>query len=83
MNPRPSVPFVPSVLFPGLLASCLILLSGCQSWPKDAYIQGAKSTVNTPWGPSTMEADMIATGSAARNISLPESPTVSTVPKKK
>lgn len=65
------------------LLSTLILwiVSGCQSWPKDAYIQGAKSTVNTPWGPSTLEAEMIATGSAARNISLPETPTIA--PKKK
>lgn len=54
------------------LASALLCLSGCQQWPKDAYIQGAKSTVNTPWGPSTLEAEIIATGSAAKNISLPE-----------
>lgn len=51
-------------------------LTGCQSWPRDAYVQGAKSTVNTPWGPSTFTADIMATGSAARNISLPEQPVV-------
>lgn len=59
---------------PAALILASLLLSGCQSWPKDAYIQGAKSTVNTPWGPMTQEADMIATGTAARNISLPELP---------
>jgi len=57
-----------------LLAS--LALSGCQSWPKDAYVQGAKSTVNTPWGPSTFSADIMATGTAAKNISLPEQPVV-------
>ena len=58
------------------LVACLILFvfftSGCQNWPKDAYIQDAKSTVNTPWGPSTLEAGIIATGKAAANISLPD-----------
>ncbi len=48
------------------------LCQSCHNWPKDSYIQGAKSTVNTPWGPSTLEADIVATGTAAKNISLPE-----------
>lgn len=51
-------------------------LSGCHNFPRDAYIQGAKSTVNTPWGPSTLQAEIMATGTAARNISLPETPVV-------
>lgn len=63
-----------------LLILCLVTLAGCQSWPKDSYIQNAQSTVNTPWGPSTLSADIIATGLAAKNISLPESPT-KTLPK--
>jgi hypothetical protein len=48
----------------------LILSTGCQNWPKDSYIQGAKSTVNTPWGPSTLEAEVIATGKAAQEMSI-------------
>jgi hypothetical protein len=50
-------------LLPLLLLS---LLSGCHNWPKDSYIEGAKSTINTPWGPSTLEANVIATGTAAK-----------------
>jgi len=61
-----------------LLAALCLSFAGCQSWPKDAYIQGAKSTVNAPWGPSTLEAEIIATGTAAKNITIPE-----IVPKKK
>jgi hypothetical protein len=54
-----------------LLAVVLLsLLAGCaQGWPKDSYIENAKSTVNTPWGPSTQEASVIATGTAANNAS--------------
>lgn len=63
---------LPVFLLLGLLV--LALAAGCQSWPRDAYIQGAKSTVNTPWGPMTQEADILATGTAAKNISLPELP---------
>lgn len=55
-----------------LAAIAITTLSGCQTWPRDAYIQGAKSTVNTPWGPMTQEAEMMATGKAAQNISLPD-----------
>lgn len=54
------------------------LCSGCHNFPRDGYVQGMKSTVNTPWGPSTIEADILATGSAARNISLPEMPAPAT-----
>jgi len=57
------------LLFPTLV------LTGCvHNFPKDAYGQGVKSTVNTPWGPSTLEVEILATGSAAKNISLPETP---------
>lgn len=51
-------------------------LAGCHNFPKDSYGQGVKSTINTPWGPSTLEVDIIATGTAAKNISLPETPVV-------
>lgn len=61
-----------------IITVALAGFAGCQSWPKDSYIQGAKSVVNTPWGPSTLEAEMIATGAAAKNISLPETPVQST-----
>jgi len=49
-------------------------LAGCHSFPKDSYGQGVKSTINTPWGPSTLEVEILATGTAAKNISLPETP---------
>ncbi len=59
------------------LAAALALasaLTGCHNFPRDAYGQGVKSTINTPWGPSTLEVEIIATGTAAKNISLPETP---------
>lgn len=59
-----------------------LALSGCHNFPKDSYGQNVKSTVNTPWGPSTLEVGIIATGTAARNISLPESPVVKDTVKK-
>ncbi len=46
------------------------LATGCTALPKNAYMRGVKSTINTPWGPSTMEAAEVATGTAARNITL-------------
>ncbi len=61
-----------SVFFSIVSIASLCGLTGCQSWPKDAYIQDAESTVNTPWGPSTFKAGIIATGSAAKTITLPE-----------
>ena len=63
-----------------LAIAILAALSGCHNFPRDSYGQDVKSTVNTPWGPSTLEVGIIATGSAARNISLPETPVA---PKKK
>lgn len=51
-----------------------IVLTGCHNFPRDSYGQGVKSTINTPWGPSTLEVEIIATGTAAKNISLPETP---------
>jgi hypothetical protein len=66
-----------------LIAIALLAgLCGCHNFPRDSYGQDVKSTVNTPWGPSTLEVGIIATGSAARNISLPET-TVIPPPKKK
>lgn len=57
-----------------LLLLCLVALTSvsCSSWPKDSYIENAKTTVNTPWGPSTSEAGVIATGKAAQNASIQE-----------
>lgn len=53
-----------------LLSLLIVLTAGCQSWPKDSLIQGAESTVNTPWGPSTIKADVIATGKAAQLVTI-------------
>ena len=55
-------------------AAILAILTGCHNFPRDSYGQGVKSTINTPWGPSTLEVEIIATGTAAKNISLPETP---------
>lgn len=46
----------------------VLVLAGCQSWPKDSYIKNAESVVNTPWGPSTLKASVVATGAAAKNL---------------
>lgn len=54
------------------LCGALSLLAGCHNWPKDSLLKNAKSTVNTPWGPSTIEAGVIATGAAARNLTESE-----------
>jgi hypothetical protein len=50
-----------------ILALAVIpLVTGCtHHWPKDSYIQGATSTINTPWGPSVQRINVLATGSAA------------------
>ncbi len=48
----------------------IVAMVGCHHWPKDSYIQGASSTINTPWGPSTQKAEIIATGKAAQNASV-------------
>lgn len=61
-----------------LSALCLLLsvlwFSGCmnQPLPKDAYIKGVHSKIVTPWGTSEQIIDEAATGTAARNASLPE-----------
>ncbi len=57
-----------------LLLLLAFALGGCRTWPKDAYIQDPKSTINTPWGPQTLQASMIATGTAAKNITVGECP---------
>lgn len=55
---------------PIFLVLLALALTGCgHQFPKDSYIEGAKSTINTPWGPSTIEANVIATGTAANNTS--------------
>lgn len=60
-----------------LLLPFFLLCAGCVGgWPKDAYIQGAKSKVNTPWGSSEKSADIMATGSAANNIAKPDQPLI-------
>ncbi len=48
-----------------LLALIAASLAGCASVPKDTYIRGGKLVINTPWGPSTLEGEVIATGKAA------------------
>lgn len=50
-----------------LLALLLVaLLGGCaQHLPTNAYMKGVKSEVNTPWGPSKLDIDEVATGTAA------------------
>lgn len=57
-------------LFAGVILLLTSLLTpGCATkWPNNAYIKDAKSTINTPWGPSTIEAAVIATGDAAKNL---------------
>lgn len=55
----------------------LLCLSGCftHNLPRDAYMQGAHSKIVTPWGTHELVIDMAATGTAAKNITVPE-PTV-------
>ena len=61
-----------------IFASVLLAsLAGCHNFPRDSYGQNVESTINTPWGPSTLKVGIIATGTAAKNISLPESPIAS------
>ena len=62
-----------------LLPLCLCvfvvqLCSGCFShnFPRDAYIKGAHSKIVTPWGTSELVIDEAATGTAAKNASLPD-----------
>ena len=53
---------------------CSLLFSGCFShnFPKDAYLKGAHSKIVTPWGTSELVVDEAATGTAAKNASLPD-----------
>lgn len=58
-----------------LCASVLpFLLSGCftHNLPRDAFMQGAHSKIVTPWGTHELVIDMAATGTAAKNVTLPE-----------
>lgn len=59
--------FLLSLLFPVLFAGCVN-----PTWPKDSYITNADVQVNTPWGSVKQHADVISTGTAARNASKPE-----------
>ncbi len=59
-----------------VLTFCLILsliaaLSGCMSHslPKDTYMRGVKSKINTPWGSHELQLEEAATGTAAKNAS--------------
>lgn len=47
------------------------LLSGCISHdlPKDAYMRGVKSEINTPWGSHKLDIEEAGTGVAAKNAS--------------
>ncbi len=48
----------------------LSLLSGCSSLPKDSLVRGLKIGA-TPWSPG-VDAEVIATGSAAKNLTEAE-----------
>lgn len=50
------------------------LLTGCFSHnlPRDAFMQGAHHKIVTPWGTSELVIDMAATGTAAKNVTLPD-----------
>lgn len=63
--------------------SAVLLLSGCVSHnlPKDSYMQGVHSKIVTPWGTGEMLIDMAATGTAAKNVTLPEPPPAKPAPK--
>lgn len=53
------------------------LLSGCISkhnLPSNSFMQGVTSKISTPWGSHELVIDMAATGEAAKNISLPDTP---------
>ena len=54
----------------------LLCLSGCFSHnlPRDAFMQGAHSKIVTPWGTHELVIDMAATGTAAKNVTLPDAP---------
>lgn len=53
-----------------LLTSLLLLVSGCTSIPKDSLVRGLK-VGSTPWTP-TVDAEVIATGKAASNLTAEE-----------
>lgn len=60
-----------------LLLLVPLLGAGCVSkhtLPTNAYMQGVTSEINTPWGSHKLIIDMAATGEAAKNISLPDTP---------
>jgi hypothetical protein len=53
-----------------VLAVLAFFPAGCTHWPKDSLIRGAKVGA-TPWSPA-VEAEVIATGKAAQNLSETE-----------
>lgn len=56
---------------PILFIACIPLaLPGCSSIPKDSLVRGLKIG-GTPWTP-TVDAEVIATGAAAKNLSAEE-----------
>lgn len=62
-----------------LLPSSLVALlatAGCftHNLPRDAYLQGIHSKIVTPWGTHELVVDVGATGTAAKNVTLPEPP---------
>ena len=43
----------------------VLVLCGCSNLPKDTYVRDGKVIINTPWGPSSIEGAVFATGKAA------------------
>lgn len=58
------------------LACVALAEAGCftHNLPRDAFMQGAHSKIVTPWGTHELIIDMAATGTAAKNVTLPEIP---------
>ena len=52
------------------LVFVLVFSGGCSSLPKDSLVRGLKIG-GTPWSP-TIDAEVIATGLAAKNLSAEE-----------
>lgn len=63
-----------------LAVALLISTAGCSSIPKDSLVRGLKIG-GTPWTP-TVDAEVIATGAAAKNLSAEDRATILSAPVK-